>query len=167
MAEQTIVPEKTSTAPLRRWDPFEVLTELQEEMANRWGHSWPVLPWAFTRRPTAPAEGTAWAPSIDIYEKDGELVVKAELPGVKKEDIAVELAEGSLVIRGERKAEHEVKEQDYYRMERSYGTFQRRVRLPFEVKPEQIEAKYSDGVLEVHLPKPKEERPQPQKVTVA
>lgn len=144
-----------------------MLTELQEEMTNRWCRSWPTLPWAFTRRLTAPTEGAIWAPSMDVYEKDGELIVKAELPGVKKEEITVELADGNLVIRGERKAEHEVKEQDYYRMERSYGTFQRRVPLPFELKPEQIQAKYSDGVLEVHVPKPKEERPQPQKVTVA
>ena len=107
---------------------------------------------------------TTWMPSVDVYEKDGNVVVKAELPGMKKEDIDITLDQGDLVIRGERKAESEVKEQDYYRLERCYGSFYRRIPLPFEVKPDQITASYTDGVLEVRIPKPPQEQPQPQKI---
>jgi HSP20 family protein len=107
---------------------------------------------------------TIWRPSVDVYEKDGNLVIKAELPGMKKEDIEVALDQGDLVIRGERKAESEVKEENYYRIERNYGSFYRRIPLPFEVKPDQITASYNDGVLEVRIPKPAQERPQPQRI---
>jgi HSP20 family protein len=93
-------------------------------------------------------------------------VVKAEVPEVKKEDIDVALEGGDLVIRGERKAEQEVKEEDYYRMERSYGSFYRRIPLGFEVKSEQVQAKYTDGVLEVSIPKPAETALQAQKIKV-
>jgi HSP20 family protein len=106
-------------------------------------------------------------PSTDVYEKDGNLVVKAELPGMKKEDIEVTLDQGDLVIRGERKAESEVTEEDYYRLERSYGSFYRRLPLGFHVTAEQIAASYHDGVLEVRIPKPKQEQPQAKKIPVA
>jgi HSP20 family protein len=165
MAEQTSVPVKAEGQGLRRWDPFEMFNELQEEMARRWAAGWPIAPLVTRRRLFEPA--APWAPSLDVYEKDGNLVVKAELPGIQKEDIDVTLDRGDLVIRGERKAEKEVKEENYYRMERSYGSFQRRLPLPFDVKPEQIQATYTDGVLEIRIPKPPEAQPQPQKIQVA
>jgi HSP20 family protein len=95
-------------------------------------------------------------PRLDVYEQDGYLVVKAEVPGVKKEDLQVELDNGDIVIQGETRAENEVKEDQYYRMERRLGRFYRRVPLPFDVKPEDIQAKLNDGVLEVRVPKPAE-----------
>jgi HSP20 family protein len=163
MAEKATVPVKAGERPLRRWDPFEMFSELQDEMARRWGLTWPLA----LARPRAAEMPTPWTPSVDVYERDNNLIVKAELPGVKKEDIDVELTDGGLAIRGERKAEQEVKEENYYRMERSYGSFYRRLPLRFEVKPEQIQATYTDGVLEIRIPEPAEARPQPQKITVA
>ncbi len=150
----------------RRWDPFEMFDELQEEMARFWGSTFPLMPRPLSRplrrMSLAP---TTWMPSVDVYEKDGNLVVKAELPGMKKEDIEVMMDQGDLVMRGERKAEHETREENYYRMERNYGTFYRRIPLPFDVRPEQITANYTDGVLEVRIPRPaQEQQSQPQRI---
>jgi HSP20 family protein len=104
---------------------------------------------------------------MDVYEQAGALVVKAELPGVKKEEIEITLEEGDLVLRGEHQAETEVKEEAFYRMERSYGSFYRRLPLAGDVKPEQITATLTDGVLEVRIPKPAEEaKTTPQKIAV-
>ena len=100
-------PARRSETPLRRRDPFE---ELRQEMARFWGNSWPTFPWALAAGPRRGEAGTTWAPSMDVYEKDNTLVVKAELPGVQTEDVEVTLDDGDLLIRGERKAEHEVKE---------------------------------------------------------
>jgi HSP20 family protein len=162
------VPAKTPERQLDRWDPIEMLNELQAEMARRWGQGWPFGPWSLGRRLAERAPlSTAWAPRMDVYEQGGDLVVKAELPGVKKDDMEVTLDDGDLVIRGERKAEKEVKEESFYRMERSYGSFYRRLPLSFEVKPDQIKASCADGVLEIRIPKPAEQRPQPQKIKVS
>jgi HSP20 family protein len=138
-----------------------VFAELQDAIERAWRGGWPLLPWAAPRRPARPAElAFPWAPTVDVYEQDGDLVVKAELPGVEKGDIDVSLDRGDLVIRGERKAEKEVKEDNYYRMERSYGAFYRRIPLGFEIQPEQVSARFADGVLEIRVPKPAEPRPQ-------
>ena len=150
------------TKPARR-EPFEFLDTLQEEMARLWGQTWP---WP-TMRPFKPAQmATAWAPRVDMFERNGRLVVKAELPGVEKEDISVALDQGDLEIRGERKTESEVKEEDFYRMERSYGSFFRRLPLPFEVKPEAVAAEFKDGVLEISIKKPAESKPAAAKIDV-
>lgn len=153
--------EKREERRPRRWDPFEMFDELQEEMARLWGQAFPLMPRPVGRplRRLALAPST-WTPSVDVYEKDGTLVVKAELPGLKREDIEVALDQGDLLIRGERKAESAVKEENYYRVERTYGSFYRRIPLPFEVKPDQITAGYNDGVLEVRIPKPAQSQPQ-------
>jgi HSP20 family protein len=95
----------------------------------------------------------AWSPPVDIYETDGELVMKAELPGFAKDDINIEMKDHTLVIKGERKREGEVKEGNYHRMERVYGAFQRSFTLPTTVEQEKIRASYKDGVLELHFPK--------------
>src|SRR5690242_7361349 len=95
-----------------------------------------------------------YAPRMDVYEKDDTLVLKAELPGLQKEDVQVEIYDGNLVIRGESKAAREVKKETYYRTERTFGSFYRSLPLPWEVTPEQIKATLADGVLEVQIPKP-------------
>lgn len=95
-------------------------------------------------------------PSIDVYEEKDSVVVKAELPGMKKEDIEVNLAGESLTIKGEKKEDKEVKEDNYYRRERSYGSFLRTVALPCEVKSAEIKASFKDGVLEIRMPKTEE-----------
>lgn len=161
-AEATTAPATGVERRLRRFDPFAMLDEMQDEMTRFWGQSWPFAPLAprAVFRPRRRLEPITWLPSTDIYEKHGSIIVKAELPGMKKDDIAVTLEEGDLVIKGERRAENEVKEDAYYRMERSYGSFYRRIPLGFEVKAEQITASYEDGVLEVQVPKPPQGQPQ-------
>ena len=155
-----------TTAPRRPALP-DMFETLQEEMARLWGQGWPFSLTPFGRRFMQTTPLAAWAPRIDVFEQDGDIVVKAELPGAKREDIQVTLEEGDLVIRGERKAETEVKEEHYYRMERSTGSFYRRVPLPFETTAETVTAAFTDGVLEVRVPKPVQaERPAAKTITV-
>jgi HSP20 family protein len=164
-AEKANVPVRAGAqrgeSRLARWDPMEMIDSLQDEMSRLWGQSWPfragLRPMAI-RRPIAMTAAAPWAPRMDVYEKDGALMIKAELPGVNREDIQVTLEQGDLMIKGERKEESEVKEEDYYSCERSYGSFFRRLPVPFEIQPEQVEASFKDGILEVRLPKPAEEK---------
>ncbi len=95
-------------------------------------------------------------PAVDVYEDKDDVVLKAELPGLSKEDINVQVSDSSVTIKGEKKREEEVKEQDYYRCERSYGTFARTIELPCQVKADQVQASYKNGVLEIRLPKTEE-----------
>jgi len=100
-----------------------------------------------------------WAPPVDIYEDKDKYIVKAELPGMKKEDINVSLDGNTLSISGERKHEEEKREGESYRSERYFGRFQRSVTLPAVVQADKIEASYKEGVLSVHLPKSEEAKP--------
>jgi HSP20 family protein len=109
---------------------------------------------------------TAWTPGIDVFEKNNALVTKIDLPGMKKEDIKVEITDGYLAISGERKTEAEEKKDDYYRCEREYGTFYRSVPLPEGVKAEDIKATFADGVLEVWVPLPPIAAAKPQTIKV-
>jgi HSP20 family protein len=107
----------------------------------------------------------AWTPPVDIYETDDALVMKAELPGFSKDDISIEMKENTLVIKGERKREDEVKEGSYHRSERTYGAFQRSFLLPTTVDQEKVRAAYKDGVLELRLPKV--QAAQPKRIAVS
>ncbi|MCI0337479.1 MAG: Hsp20/alpha crystallin family protein [Acidobacteria bacterium] len=109
---------------------------------------------------------TAWAPSCDIYETDNEIVVKAELPEVKKENIKVSLENNVLMIYGERKFEEETRKENYHRVERSYGEFMRSFTLPSFVDPNKINAEYKDGVLRVTIAKREEAKPKQVEVKV-
>ena len=168
MVEQTIAPVKKPTnGALRRWEPFDMFETLQQEMERFWHRpfSFPFAPLtAFSQLPTK--VGMTFAPRMDVFEKDNTLVFKAELPGLKKEDVQVEISNGNLVITGESKAEKEVKEDAYYRLERSFGSFYRSVPLPFDVTPEQITATLTDGVLQVQITKPVEAKPAVTKIPV-
>ena len=159
--------EQSSERAMRRWDPFTQLDALQDEVQRIWGQTWPLVPRPLSgplrRMSLVPS---AWVPTMDIFEKDGSLVVKAELPGVKKEDIDVKLEQGELVIRGERRVESEVKEDEYYRMERSQGSFYRCIPMPFDVQPEHITADFADGLLEVHISRQEQSKPMPKKIEV-
>jgi HSP20 family protein len=167
MAETTL-PVKSGNGQLRRRDPFEMLEAFQDEMARLWSQAWPFGGMPFPRRTGQLVQGTAmWTPRVDVFEKDADLVVKAELPGAKKDEVEVTLDRGDLVIRGERKAESEVKEGGYYRMERSYGTFYRRLPLGFEADPKKVKATFADGVLEIRVPRPAESESKVQKVTIS
>ncbi len=167
MPEQSMAPVKDGRGQLSRWDPGALFDEIQSEMERFWNR-WPMLgPWPLVRplRRIGLAP-TTWAPRMDVYEKDNNLVVKAELPGIRKEDVAVELDEGDLVIRGESKGESEVKEENFYRMERTFGSFYRRLPLPFEAQPDRVEATFADGILEVRVPRPAEAKPAARKIQV-
>jgi HSP20 family protein len=100
-----------------------------------------------------------WNPAVDLYEKDDYFVIKAELPGVDKKDIAIDLKDRVLTLSGERSYENEVKEDSYYRRERSYGKFQRAFTLPAEVDSDKIKAEFKDGLLRIEVPKPEEQKP--------
>ncbi len=94
----------------------------------------------------------AWAPQVEVMERDNKLVVRADLPGMLKDDIKIDLEDNSLVIRGERKSEREEDEEGYYRSERSYGSFYRRIPLPSGVNTEEANADFRNGVLEITMP---------------
>jgi HSP20 family protein len=140
-----------------------------------WRPRWGMLPWRPSRdleewerrfddlfgRPSwrLPVEERGWMPAVDVFEKADRFVVKAELPGMKEEDIDVSVVGDTLSIKGEKKTETEVKEEDYYRCERSYGSFYRSIPLPPNVDSNKIEASFDDGVLEVALPKSAKVKP--------
>lgn len=147
-----------------RWDPFAMLDEFQQEMARLWNQpfgAWP-MPRLMQRMPM----GGRFMPRMDVYEKDNQLVIEAELPGMNKEDVQVELEGGDLVIHGETRQEREVRDEDFYRSERSFGSFNRRLPLPFDVDPNQIQASMNNGVLEIRIPKPAETRTEAKRVQV-
>lgn len=108
-------------------------------------------PWPF--RPFLALSGKHFIPTADVFARNGELVVKMDLPGVDAKDIHVNLEEGELTVRGERKAEKEIKEEGYLRKETSFGFFERRMTVPKGIKDGEIAAKYADGVLEITMPK--------------
>ena len=100
-----------------------------------------------------------WNPVVDIYENEENIVIKAELPGVDKNDIVVDVKGRVLTLKGERSTDNEVKEDNYYRQERSYGKFERAFALPVEIDPEKIKADYKDGILKIDIPKAEENKP--------
>ncbi|MGH9326355.1 MAG: Hsp20/alpha crystallin family protein [Terriglobia bacterium] len=108
----------------------------------------------------------AWAPPVDIYETDHDLVLKAELPGVDPKELEVRVEDNTLYLKGERKQETEVKEENYRRVERSYGTFIRTFSLPHTINTEDIRADYKDGILTLTMAKREEAKPKTIKVTV-
>jgi HSP20 family protein len=133
---------------LVRWTPVRNLLSLQEEMNRMFNE--------FFRGGNGGEQGWvagAWTPPVDICETDDALVLKAELPGVSKDDVNIEIHDNTLILRGERKHEAEVKGEHYHRVERAYGTFQRSFVLPTMVDQEKVQATYKDGVLELHLPR--------------
>ncbi len=131
------------------WRPFRELEEWERRFDDLLGQ--PL--WRL------PVEERGWVPAVDVFEKEDKFVVKAELPGTKEEDIHVSVVGDTLSIRGEKKTETEVKEEDYYRCERSYGSFYRSVPLPSNVDADKIEASFEHGVLEVTLPKSAKVKP--------
>jgi HSP20 family protein len=111
-------------------------------------------------------EFLGWTPAFDVYEEKDNFVVKAELPGMKKEDINVSLHDGTLIISGERKGETKGEEAEVYRSERYFGKFQRAVALPATVATDKVNAEYKDGILTITLPKSEEAKPRQIEVKV-
>lgn len=132
---------------ISRWQPFRELDELERRLEHTF--RWPFL---FALR-YFPVVEKDWTPAIDVFEKGDRFVVKAELPGMKEEDIDISVIGDILTIKGEREREVDVKEEDYHRRELTYGRFFRAIGLSADVDANKIEASYEDGVLEVTLPK--------------
>lgn len=135
-------------AMLTNWDPFSEIQRLQEEMNRRLNGG----------------TGQAFRPAVDIYEDKESIVLTAELPGLKAEDVNIDVHEGVLTLRGERKLEREEKRDGYHRIERSYGKFSRSFSLPEGVDDEQCQADMRDGILRLRLPK--KPQPQPKRIQV-
>jgi len=100
-----------------------------------------------------------WQPKVDVYDDKDNIIIKAELPGVDKKGISIDLKDRILTLKGERSEEKEVKEERFYRKELSYGRFERSFTLPSNVKPEQVKADYKDGILRIEVQKPEHEKP--------
>ena len=139
-----------------RWDPFEEMTTLRNRMDRLWSRM--------------SAEDTAavadWSPVSDVIESKDEIVIKTELPGIDEKNVDVQIESGVLTIKGERNAEKETEEKGYRRVERSYGSFLRTFALPPSVEPEKVSASFTNGLLEVHLPKKEGAKPRSIKVDV-
>jgi HSP20 family protein len=145
---------------IARWEPFRGLSTLHDQVNRLFNET--VL-----RGPGEDSALTTWSPAVDIYETENELVVKADLPDVAEKDIDVRVENNLLTIRGERKFEKSVSEDNYLRVERSYGTFSRSFSLPNTVNAEAIHAEYKNGVLTVTMPKREESKPRQVKVSVS
>jgi HSP20 family protein len=134
------------------WPALGQLSNLRNEIERLF-----EAPFAELARTSSLLSG--WTPALDVYEDKDHIVVTAELPGMRKEDIDVTLHDGSLSISGERKSEKEFKEAEVYRAERFVGRFQRTIALPVPVATDKIKAQYQDGVLTITLPKAEEAKP--------
>src|ERR1700737_4083756 len=137
---------------ITRWEPSRGATSLQDQV-NR------LFEDTLTRGRSGQADLATWAPAVDIYETETELVVKADLPDLEEKDIDVRVENNTLTIRGERKFEKEVNEDNYLRVERAYGSFTRTFSLPNTVSSESIRAEYRNGVLTLHMAKLEESKP--------
>lgn len=148
--------------PSRAVSPFETMERWFEEAFRRpfslLGPSW--LP----RLRTTEIEEAI--PSVDIFEEGDTVVVKAELPGIKKEDVDVSMTDNVISISGEKKKEEKVERKNYYREERSYGSFTRSFRLPVEVQTDKAKAQFKEGILEIRIPKTEEAKKKEKKVSI-
>ncbi len=143
---------------MNRWEPFRGATTLQEQINRVFGD--------LVGRTGEESNLTPWAPAVDIFETENELVVKADLPDVNPQNLDIRVENNVLTIRGERKFENEVNEDNYLRIERSYGSFSRSFSLANSVNADAIKADYQNGVLTLSIPKREEAKPKQIKVTV-
>ena len=138
---------------VRWWDPMRDISAIQEKMNQLFEDTM-----SRTRGREERLGAGMWTPAVDIYETNEVVVVKAELPGLTKDQIGIEVKDGLLSLKGERKIEKNVKEENFHRIERAYGTFQRSFSLPASVDQERISASLKDGILELTLPKKEQAR---------
>ena len=136
-----------------RWEPLRELSSLQNEM-NR----------LFNTAFDAPSGASApvmrrWVPAMDLVESADHFLLRADLPGMSEEDIEIELEDGTLTVSGERKAEHEQREEGFYRVERAFGAFSRSLTLPKGIDADAVSASFDRGVLEIRIPKPEARKP--------
>lgn len=136
---------------LVRFDPFRDLMDLQHRINRLFEEVW--------RGETEELAPATWSPLVDIYEDSESIVIEADLPGLSKEQVSVNVKDNTLTIEGERRLEHQQKRDSYHRLERAYGSFTRSFPLPSSVNVEGIQAEFKDGVLRIHLPKREEAKP--------
>ena len=137
-----------------RWDPFRDVAALQDRINRLFSESF-----GQARDLDDDMRVCAWRPAVDIYEAENEIVLKAELPGITKKDVSVEVKDNMLTLKGERFPEAEINEEKYYRKEICFGTFERSFTLQERIQPEQIKATFNNGVLTVKIPRPEIETP--------
>ncbi|HEU4657204.1 MAG TPA: Hsp20/alpha crystallin family protein [Capillimicrobium sp.] len=147
---------------LVRWEPAREISSLQNEMNRLFS--------TFFDMPTTSGGGNGgtgrrWVPAMDLVETEDHFVLRADLPGLDASDVQIEVEDNVLSLSGERKVEHEDKGEGYYRVERSFGRFQRSLTLPEGVDLDAIDASFDKGVLEVRIPKPEERKPR--RVTIS
>ena len=144
----------------RMLSPFSEMERMMEDFMRRPFSMFPMM-W-----PGSGKFEEGLSPAIDVFEEDNSIVVKAELPGMKKEDISVEVSDGILKITGEKKREEKVEKKNYYRTERSLGSFERRISLPAETQVNQAKASFKDGLLEIKVPKSEEAKKKQRKINI-
>lgn len=144
-----------------RWEPFRDLLATQDRFNRLFNETFARF---FGER--EPAVG-AWAPPVDIYETDENLVLQAELPGVDPKEVEIRVEDNTLYLKGERHSEKEVKEENYHRIERAYGSFSRTFPLPSSVDPEKVKAEYKDGLLTLTMAKREEAKPKTIKIHIS
>lgn len=148
--------------PLELWEPFREMRTLQDRV-NRLFES----AFGYPVRTETPLLREGWLPPVDIHEDSNNIYLKAELPGIKKEELNIAVEGDTLTIKGEKKHESEVKEEQFHVMERTYGSFSRSFSLPTNVDSSNVRADYKDGVLTLTLPKKEESKPKKIEVKVS
>jgi HSP20 family protein len=141
-----------------KWDPFRDIMTLRDRM-NRLFEDMSTY-----RGEEKDLAASAWAPAVDIYETENEVVLTAEIPGVDEKDIEIKVEDNTLTLRGERKFEKETKEENFHRIERAYGSFFRSFALPTYIDHDRIEAEHENGVLKIRMPKKSELKPRKVKI---
>lgn len=144
---------------LVRWNPHRGFFNLND----RFGSLFDSFFYPTHRHPDLESDWN-WNPVVDIYEEEGNYVIKAEIPGVDKKDITIDIKDRTLTLKGERSSDSEVKDDNYYRRERCHGKFERSFSLPADVESDKIDASFKDGVLKIEIPKP--EKKKPKQITV-
>jgi HSP20 family protein len=143
-----------------RWEPFRDLVTTQDRFNRLFNDTFARV--FGSEEPTS----RTWMPPVDIYETEDNLVLKAELPGINPNDVEVRVEDNTLFLKGERKFEKEVKEENLHRVERSYGGFSRTFALPSSINAEKVQAEYKDGILTLTMPKREEAKPKTIKINV-
>jgi len=163
--EETVAKNKQTTELVKREAPkmLSPFSEMEHMMENFIRRPFSMFP---TVWPKTDFMAEEMSPAVDIYEEDDSIVAKVELPGMKKEDISVELSNGILKITGEKKREEKVEKKNYYRIERSSGTFERRISLPVDTQTDKAKASFKDGVLQIKIPKSEEAKKKERKINI-
>jgi len=143
-----------------RWEPFRDLVSAQRDFDRLFREAFA------SQLGDTELSTRSWAPPVDIYETEEAIILKAELPGVDPKDVEVRVEDNTLYLKGERKFEKEVKEQNYHRVERSYGSFARSFSLPNSISTDKVKAEFKDGLLTLTMPKREEAKPKTIKIDV-